>query len=274
MMIGSSKLPPVPPIAVGRTAEVYAWGEDQVLKLFYDWCPSHWVAEEMSTSRAVTAMGLPTPGCLGAMEIDGRQGILYERVEGASMLKIASEKPWRITRLARHLAELHSQVHARDGAGFPSLHSSLQATIQKVDNLSPALKAQVLQRLSELPEGRALCHLDFHPDQVLITGKGPVILDWITARQGDPLADVARTSVMLVFSPVLNASRAMSVLIRLWRSRFYQAYLERYLELNPGASHAAIRAWMVPIAAARLIEQIPGEAEALQRFIAGQLPSA
>jgi hypothetical protein len=25
------------PIAYGRTAEIYAWGEWQVLKLFYDW---------------------------------------------------------------------------------------------------------------------------------------------------------------------------------------------------------------------------------------------
>ena len=25
------------PIAYGRTAEIYAWNQDQVLKLFYDW---------------------------------------------------------------------------------------------------------------------------------------------------------------------------------------------------------------------------------------------
>ena len=31
------------PIALGRTAEIYAWQERFVLKLYHDWCPPHWV---------------------------------------------------------------------------------------------------------------------------------------------------------------------------------------------------------------------------------------
>jgi len=30
-----------PLIAQGRTAEVYAWQDNQVLKLFYAWCPQN-----------------------------------------------------------------------------------------------------------------------------------------------------------------------------------------------------------------------------------------
>jgi len=32
-----------PLIAKGRTAEVYAWQGNKVLKLFFDWCPMEWV---------------------------------------------------------------------------------------------------------------------------------------------------------------------------------------------------------------------------------------
>ncbi len=34
------------PIALGRTAEVYAWQDNQVLKLYFDWCPPDWIEYE------------------------------------------------------------------------------------------------------------------------------------------------------------------------------------------------------------------------------------
>jgi hypothetical protein len=35
-----------PPIAEGRTAEIYLWDENHVLKLYRDWCPPDWVEYE------------------------------------------------------------------------------------------------------------------------------------------------------------------------------------------------------------------------------------
>ncbi|MGA9349675.1 MAG: aminoglycoside phosphotransferase family protein, partial [Anaerolineae bacterium] len=54
------------PIATGRTAEVYAWQDGQVLKLDRDWCPRAWVDYELRIARIVDAAGLaaPVPGDL------------------------------------------------------------------------------------------------------------------------------------------------------------------------------------------------------------------
>jgi aminoglycoside phosphotransferase (APT) family kinase protein len=63
----------------------------------------------------------------------------------------------------------------------------------------------VLEGLERLPQGAALCHFDFHPDQVLMTQRGPVVIDWMTAFRGHPLADVARSCVLLSFGQAPNS---------------------------------------------------------------------
>jgi hypothetical protein len=263
---------PGPLLAKGRTAEVYAWNENQVIKLFYEWCLPQWVQHEVYISRIVSKKALPTPRLIDVLEIRRRQGIVYERVEGPSMLNLSSTKPWLLFRMARQLAELHTKIHKQNGDGLPPLRPSLRASIQEVETLPPELKTGVLRLLDELPDGSALCHLDFHPDQVLITPKGPVIIDWMTAQQGNPVADVARTSIMLKFGHVPYAGRVMRAVTNLWRELFLRRYLVSYLEMNSGVTQDEIKTWMIPVAAARLKEQIPGEQQKLLHFIQSSLP--
>lgn len=254
-------------LAEGRTAEVYAWQENQILKLFYSWCPAHWVRHEADNSRVVSTKRLTTPQLLDLVEIEDRQGIIYERVDGPSMLDLVSTKPWMLFRLARQLAELHAEIHKQDASELIPLREALRKDIQQVETLPPSLKARVLQLLAELPDDSALCHFDFHPDQVLITAGGPVIIDWMTARQGPPLADVARTSIMLMVGQVPHARRVMRAIINIWRGLFYRVYIARYLALHPGITRDDVRTWMIPVAAGRLREEIEGEREALLNVI-------
>jgi len=67
----------------------------------------------------VAATGLSTPKLVGALDVEGRQGILYERVEGPSMLEQSTSKPWLVFRLARQLADLHAEIHKHKGDSLP-----------------------------------------------------------------------------------------------------------------------------------------------------------
>ena len=40
--------PKGPLLARGRTAEIYAWADSAVLKLFFDWVPENWVQHEVA----------------------------------------------------------------------------------------------------------------------------------------------------------------------------------------------------------------------------------
>ena len=74
-------------------------------------------------------------------------------------------------------------IHAQ-GQTWP-LRESLAWQIERAE-LSASQRRQVLDRLAACPDGRALCHMDFHPDQVLLDARGDVVVDWLTAARGDP----------------------------------------------------------------------------------------
>ena len=79
-----------------------------------------------------------------------------------------------------------------------------------------------------MPDESRLLHNDFHPDNIMLTPNGPVIIDWIDATCGHPLADVARTLIMTNFSVFHRRRR--------WRVAFRtmgRIYLRRYLHHSP-----------------------------------------
>ncbi len=58
-------------------------------------------------------------------------------------------------------------------------------------------KHAIAQHAAGLPDGDQVCHGDFHPDNIMLTPAGPRVIDWNNATSGNPLADIAWTSLIL-----------------------------------------------------------------------------
>lgn len=243
------------PIAVGRTAELYAWENGQVLKLFHNWFEIDDIRFEQRMNRAVHASGLPVPAPGEIIQVEGRNGLLYERVDGPNLWDMLNRYPWRVVHYARQTAELHVKMHtANIQPDIPSLRERLERKIHAANQLPDPVKQAALATLASLPAGERLCHGDFHPGNILLTPRRAVIIDWIDASRGSPLADVARTSVIALgaaASPRVR-NRALGTFINL----FHTTYLRHYFRLKPGGE-AEYRRWLPVVAAARLSENIP-----------------
>ena len=81
-------------IGVGRQAEVYAWDEGRVLKLFYPQTKAAQVEREASLTKAVVDAGLPVPRVFETVQIGDRHGFVMSRVEGPSMFDQLGKRPW------------------------------------------------------------------------------------------------------------------------------------------------------------------------------------
>lgn len=253
------------PIAQGRTADVYLWDDRHILKLYYDWCPPHWLKDEARVARAVYDAGIPSPAVGETIEVNGRGGLIYERIDGISMLRDLNLHPWMIGKHARSLAELQIKINALSIAGLANYHDNLNYDISGVPQLSADLREKVLSILNKLTIGTHLCHGDYHPGNVLLTKNGPLVIDWMTARSGNPWADVARTSMILTVGPK-GAGRQVSPVLQLMISLFHRIYLSRYLTLAPDTKHE-LKPWSIVIMAARLNENILPERDALIEMI-------
>jgi len=257
---------PGPLVGRGRSAEVFAWGENQVLKLFLDGFAGD-AEREMLAIRVAREAGLPAPDVGNVVETGGRRGIVMERVDGPSMLAAVASRPWSLVRMGRMLAELHAQMHSCDAEGLPSHRERIEGKVRDKARLRPPVRDAVLRVLRQLPDGTVLYHGDFHPDNVMMSGRGPVIIDWVDASHGNPLADVARTWFLFrKASMPVKMSTVERRLAGVVRARMCSVYLRRYRQLRPFQQRELV-AWRVPVAAARLAEAIPEETEPVVAFI-------
>jgi Ser/Thr protein kinase RdoA (MazF antagonist) len=120
------------------------------------------------------AHGFAVPRVLEARD----DALVLERIDGPTMLADLRAHPWRAARGARVLARLHALLHA-------------------------------------IPfEGERLLHLDLHPENVLLSQRGPVVIDWTNARAGLPEFDVALTWVICATSGGLTGRAFARLFLR------------------------------------------------------------
>ncbi len=82
-----------PPLAIGATAELLAWKDGHVLKLFRERSPYH--GHGLAATRAASATGLPVPMVVdGLIEVEDREGVVFEH-RGAGRAASPGDAPCR-----------------------------------------------------------------------------------------------------------------------------------------------------------------------------------
>jgi len=229
-------LPPLRPedkLGEGLAAEVYAWGDGQALKLFRAHVPRTAIEHEVAITKSLAACGAAAPQVRGTVEIEGRLGIVFQRVDGPSLFDEFLKRPWKLWGAVRLLAETHAAVHRISAPeNFPSQRKQIGHWING-GNWTAERKAEAVALLERLPEGDRLCHGDFHPGNILLSKAGPVLIDWSCATRGHPLADVARTCVLFETGPVPEgAPPPLKCAMNLLRGLVQRLYLKHYARFH------------------------------------------
>lgn len=236
-------------IGAGREAEIFAWGNGTVLRLARDPRATRMIEREAAALAAAHAAGAPVPAVYERVTVDGRPGVVLERIDGPDLLARLRRRPWTFFAVAWTLGRRHAALHAVTApAGLPALRDELRYRLGS-RLVPPDVRAGALERLRGLPGGDRLLHGDFHPANLLRTPQGEVVVDWTNAARGDPHADVARTLLLLHGVPPG------------WRRAAAFAYLRAYGPLDRGL----VARWRPVWAAARLSEDVHEERAYLLR---------
>jgi Ser/Thr protein kinase RdoA (MazF antagonist) len=218
---------PGPLVGSGRTADVFEHPGGRVLRRYHE---ARDTVREVAAMEYARANGFPAPAAEAASPTD----VVMDRVTGPTMLADLMRRPWLIARHAALLADLHERLHSIVAPEW-----------------LPA----------PLGEGDALLHLDLHPDNVILTARGPVVIDWPNAARGPALADVAHSWLVMACSLPAHggARRAVSLA---GRRALWELFLRRY-------DRAALVPHLRPVARHRLADRtLPaGEHEAVARLL-------
>ena len=185
-------------VGAGRSADVYDIGAGRVLRRYR--VPID-VTAEAELMSYLAAAGYPVPAVFDAAGRD----LVLERLDGPDMLADLGRRPWLIPRHARTLADLHDRLHQ-----LPA---------------PPGCPPAVGPDGTQLCPGAAVLHLDLHPGNVMLTARGPVVIDWVGARAGAAGGDVAMAYLIMATADIDLIPRRLHPIIRTLRAAFLREFL-------------------------------------------------
>lgn len=180
----------------------------------------------------MVAIDSRVPADPGRLVASGRACDVFEYGEHAVLRRYRSGEPCD--------TEREAAVMRKAGAGGVPVPAVLEVhpdalVLERVDG--PTMLAEIERRPWRFASfGRELgrihrtlfeagvAHGDFHPLNVLLGPEGPVVIDWSNGSEGDALADVAFSQVILATSDA-DFPRWLERVGRAVRRRFVAAYL-------------------------------------------------
>ena len=257
-------------IGQGRTADVFRYDDNKVVKIFHAGF-TQLAYEEFEKAIKINNIGISVPHAYELIDISSDKGIVYELVQGMSMIQLMQMQPLKVTKYANQLANLHAEIHSKSVNGLGKVKESLISAVHKVQSLKPTEKESITKYINTLPDGDYLCHYDFHPGNILISNDTLKVIDWMTAEVGNPCADVCRTGLILnssILPPGVSAIE--KIMIKTFRKTLYKKYIAHYCKIT-GVTPDEVDRWLLPVAAARLAEEIEEETAYLSDIISKRL---
>ncbi len=269
-------VPELTKIAEGREAEIFEWEDGTVLRLMRESYGLESVELQARALKAAHAAGVAVPAPGGLTIVDGRHGLIMERLDGIDLLTLMGRKPWQIWSGGTTTGRLHAEVHeVMAPEGLPSLKERLEGNIRRhvenPDRVPPQMARFALDILVELTDGDRLCHGDFHPGNIIKTADRHVIIDWSNVAKGEPAADYARSQLMLQLGePPPGSSFLLRTLAGVGAGVVLSAYRRGYRGQS-ALDEELVRRWEAPVMVNRLTEGIAEERTKLLKLLEARL---
>lgn len=251
------------PLGYGITAIVYEQG-DVVVKVFYPKYGKNTAFKEAHMLAVAESGKLQAPRILSVSENQGYWELRMTRVKGESLLKLildalTAHNVERAGQLTRQLADIHVEINSKDGTDLADSKNVIRAKILEHDVLTGEEKERAIAYLERLEGGNALCHGDFHANQIMMQEDDSYrVIDFADIGCGNPAGDVALTW--------LNLSTPPAPLRELFgQIDLPGIYLDEYLAKS-GMSREEVEAW-IRVQAAAFLSVAPPYREELGKYL-------
>jgi Ser/Thr protein kinase RdoA (MazF antagonist) len=255
-------------VGEGREAELFDLGNGRVLRLYRSVDADAEARYQAGLLQQIADLGIRVPRIFELVSKMDRPGVIMERLEGPDLLTDVARQPWRVLHIGALCGRLHARLNETPAPSLvPTLHDSLCQRITQSDIVPARYADPALEALDRLPHGDKLCHLDFHPGNVVMSHGKPVVIDWTIAASGSAEADFAQSQLILSLGePPPGSPAHLKALALVGRNLLLAAYRRAYRRTRH-VEEDVLREWHLPLAVARLTAEIKEEGSRLTRRI-------
>jgi aminoglycoside phosphotransferase (APT) family kinase protein len=243
-------------IIVERPNKTIYREDGKVYKVMGAEYPASDVFNEALNLAAAGETRLKVPRILEVSRIDGKWAIVWEYIEGTTLLDLMKKEPARFDEYLDRFVDIQLEMHGCSATRLPFLTDKMHRKI-RASGLDAAIRYELHTRLDSMPRHSKLCHGDFTPGNIVITGDGEAyIIDWSHASQGNASADAAQTWLIFKFYQDLSPG--------------VPEIAEKYLALfckKSGAARRYVEKWIPIVSASQLVKGRPEEREFLLRQV-------
>lgn len=254
-------------IGSGGCSEVFEWGDDKAIKLFRSNTDEYAVNKEYNNMIVAWKSGLPTYRPYERIELEGRLGIIYQKIDGQTLMDRLIQENITCNNISsafndndndiRITARVLNDIHQKRISGMPNQKEMIKDRISCAAYLTQEEKQCICRIVDNLPSKDLLCHGDPNPGNFIIKDGKTFIIDWMNASIGNPTADIAEYIIMVKYSVLppeiengffqsFNAIRDLAI----------QIFLDEYIKLS-NMKYEEVEQWMVPVMAEKLADGIP-----------------
>ncbi len=227
----------------------------KIIKLAKNKGDHHDMLIEYLNSQVAWNSGLPVPQPFELIYVDGRPGIVFERIYGNTLMEHLhyqllnnnndqnNIKKSTYKDIAQITAKILCETHKKSIQNMPSQRDIIINSIKHTKHLTVSESRLVIDILNSIPIKQQLCHGDLNLNNILIRNNEAILIDWMYASMGNPEADLADYILMIRYAelPLKNPIREIMI----------EELIDEYTKLSDITSED-IDSWVIPIAAHRL----------------------
>ena len=223
---------------------------DKCIKVFSENYSKADVLNEALNQARIEQTSLNIPKLIEVGMVDGKWSIVSELIEGKTLSQLMKEEPQKKEEYINYFIDLQMNVHSQSAPFLNKLKDKMNKKIAETD-FDATLRYDLYTRLESMPKHTKVCHGDFHPSNIIMSGDKPYIIDWAHASQGNASADVARTYLLFWLNGDISGA---------------ELYLDAFCQKS-GTEKQYVRDWMPLVAAAQSLTCDDKEREFLMSWV-------
>ena len=232
----------------GKT--VYRSGEYAVKVFDSDYSKADVLSEALNQAR-VEETKIYIPRLVEVSKIDGKWALTMDYIEGRTLEELMRANPERTEDYLSLFVNIQMEIHACRAPRLNRMKDKMRRKISETD-LDATTKYDLQTRLEGMKKHDKVCHGDFCPGNVIVSGSGvPYVIDWSHATRGNASTDAARTYLLFC----LHDQKELA---------------ERYITMFCRKSDIAkqyVWQWLPIVAASQSAKNRPEEREFLAKWI-------